>query len=70
MAAFVASAISRGDVEALRAGVTSGLDLNAPVEGVTPLCLAARLGRRHVVEFLLQQQVPKVPPIKPCVDLR
>ena len=51
---LVPGAIYDEDVETLQSVVTSGVDLNQPIDGVTPLCMAARLGRLIIVKYLLE----------------
>lgn len=50
---LVPGAVYDEDAETLQSVVTSGVGLNEPIDGVTPLCLAARLGRLAVVKYLL-----------------
>ena len=47
-------AIYDEDVETLRSVLASGVDLNQPIDGVTALCLAARLGRLSIVKYLTE----------------
>ena len=49
---LVPGAIYDEDVETLRSVLASGVDLNQPIDGVTALCLAARLGRLSIVKYL------------------
>ena len=57
---LVPGAIYDEDVEKLRSVLASGVDLNQPIDGVTTLCLAARLGRLSIVKYLAESaQVKK-----------
>ena len=51
---LVPGAIYDEDVETLRSVLASGVDLNQPIDGVTTLCLAARLGRLSIVKYLAE----------------
>ena len=51
---LVPGAIYDEDVETLRSVLASGVDLNQPIDGVTALCLAARLGRLSIVKYLAE----------------
>ncbi len=53
---LVPGAIYDSNLETLRSLVAAGVCLDEPLDGVTPLCLAARLGRLDVVQFLLDDQ--------------
>ena len=51
---LVPGAIYDDDIDTLQSVLASGVDLSQRIDGVTPLCLAARLGRLNVLKFLLQ----------------
>ena len=59
---LVPGAIYDEDVETLRSVLASGVDLNQPIDGVTALCLAARLGRLSIVKYLTKSAQVNIAP--------